>query len=181
MPLERLIGEGAPAANSDSPRLPGGAVYAVVLRPHRSLGLRGFARVIALASAAFLVPLLSLLGTAALWVTLPFVLIALAGLWHFIRRNTEDGTLEETLTVWPETIEVVRRNPRGASQDWRANPYWTRIFLHATGGPVRNYVTLRGGGREIELGAFLSPEERAALYSELRGTLDRLRGLRREG
>ena len=36
--------------------------------------------------------------------------------------------------------------------------------LHASGGPVPNYITLRGGDREVELGAFLSEDERIALF-----------------
>ena len=40
---------------------------------------------------------------------------------------------------------------------------------------VEKYLTLRGNGREIELGAFLTPGERAALYREIRDALARLR------
>lgn len=175
MPVEKLITEGAPARDAGARSMPADALYAVVLRPHRSMGPQGFARVIALAYALFLVPLLGMLGTAALWVTLPFVLLALGALWYFIRRNAADGVLYERLTVWPRAIEVVRHEPRRPERGWRADPYWARLFLHPTGGPVRNYVTLRGGGREIELGVFLSPQERAALYAELKGLLERLR------
>ena len=39
--------------------------------------------------------------------------------------------------------------------------------LHETGGPVPNYVTLSGNGREVEIGAFLSEDERVELFSEL--------------
>ncbi|MEM8820806.1 MAG: DUF2244 domain-containing protein [Pseudomonadota bacterium] len=34
-------------------------------------------------------------------------------------------------------------------------------------GRPENYLTLKGGGREIELGAFLSPEERLSLAERL--------------
>jgi uncharacterized membrane protein len=40
--------------------------------------------------------------------------------------------------------------------------------MHPKGGPVPNYVTLSGNGREVEIGAFLSEEERKALYDDLR-------------
>jgi uncharacterized membrane protein len=39
--------------------------------------------------------------------------------------------------------------------------------MHERGGPVPNYVTLTGDGREVEIGAFLSEEERISLFDEL--------------
>ena len=50
-----------------------------------------------------------------------------------------------------------------------------RIILHSTGGPVPNYLTLQGGPREVELGAFLSQDERVALRAEVQAALARLR------
>ena len=41
-------------------------------------------------------------------------------------------------------------------------------------GHVEKYLTLEGNGREIELGAFLSPWERETLHAEI-GALGRLR------
>ena len=41
------------------------------------------------------------------------------------------------------------------------------MILDETGGRVRNSLTLKGEGREVELGAFLSEAERVALHREL--------------
>ena len=43
--------------------------------------------------------------------------------------------------------------------------------------PVEKYLTLAGNGREIELGAFLSPGERVELFDEISAALDRLKTL----
>jgi uncharacterized membrane protein len=40
---------------------------------------------------------------------------------------------------------------------------------------VPQYLTLSGNGREVEIGAFLSEEERLALYPELTAALARAR------
>jgi uncharacterized membrane protein len=40
---------------------------------------------------------------------------------------------------------------------------------------IEKYLTLEGNGREIELGAFLSPWERETLYADLGAALSRLR------
>ncbi|WP_233252452.1 DUF2244 domain-containing protein [Maritimibacter sp. 55A14] len=146
-----------------------------MLRPNRSLSPQGFVVVIGLCFGFMMIPLIPLLGTMALWAMLPFLLGAIALLWYFIRRNTADGALTERLVLSDRLIRVTRHNPRGPAQEWQANPYWTSLTLHATGGPVENYITLKGSGREIELGAFLSPEERAALHAELEEALARAR------
>jgi hypothetical protein len=49
------------------------------------------------------------------------------------------------------------------------------LQLYPTQGPVPQYLTLRGNGREVELGAFLSEEERVALRDEVHSRLNALR------
>ena len=145
------------------------------LSPHRSLPPRGFVFFIAVTAAMFLMPLLGLLGTALLWGILPFALIAVGGIWWAIGRSYRDGELTEILTLAPDRISLVRRAPSGTEKSWHANPYWVTGQLYPTGGPVPAYLTLKGDGREVELGAFLSEEERRRLAEDLRERLAKLR------
>jgi uncharacterized membrane protein len=46
-----------------------------------------------------------------------------------------------------------------------------RLTVHKTGGPVPQYLTLKGNGREVELGAFLTEAERLTLADELNAAL----------
>ena len=132
--------------------------WRILLYPHRSLPRRGFAIFIAITSALFVVPLLPLIGTAALWLLLPFLVATVAAMWFFLMRNYKDAELVEELSLWPERLTLIRRDPKGQTRHWEANPYWVSAHLHDT--PVPSYLTLRGGPREVELGAFLSPVER---------------------
>ncbi|MCX7644125.1 MAG: DUF2244 domain-containing protein [Rhodobacteraceae bacterium] len=147
----------------------------LTLWPHRSLSPEGFVWFVGLTAGALALPLLSVLGSPVLWGLLPFVVLTLWGLWWAIRRNAQDGALTEELTLWRDRIQLVRREPRGRVRDWAADPYWVRVEMHESGGPVEKYLTLRGGGREVEIGAFLSPEERAVLRAELLDALARVR------
>jgi uncharacterized membrane protein len=52
-------------------------------------------------------------------------------------------------------------------KEWECNRYWTKVLKYEAEGPVPHYVTLRGEGREVEIGAFLSEEERIALFDDL--------------
>ncbi len=146
---------------------PDGKLAELRLWPHRSLPPEGFAWFIAITFGLFMLPLFSLLGTAVLWGLLPFLMGAIWLIWYFLQRSYRDGALTEELSIWPERMALERDNPRGSRQSWEANPYWVRVEIHAKGGPVEHYLTLSGAGREVEIGAFLSPEERQALHGEL--------------
>lgn len=145
------------------------------LWPHRSLTQRGFVGFVGLTAALIGVPLLAHLGSPVLWALLPFLAGTIWAIWFALRKNGRDRDIVETLSLTPDRITLVRHGPKGQRQDWEANPYWLRVTLHATGGPVPNYLTLKGQGREVELGAFLSEEERVALKRELQDRIARLR------
>jgi uncharacterized membrane protein len=147
----------------------------LTLWPHRSLPRKGFATFIGVTFLLLLIPLLSFLGTPVLWGLLPFVMGVLALTWFLLMRSYADGQLTEVLTLWPDRVELVRTNPRGPEQRWEANPYWVRVEMHGKRGPVENYLTLSGSDRTVEIGAFLSPEERVALYGELQSAFARAR------
>lgn len=152
-----------------------GPVCEAHLWPHRSLPLRGFVAFVSITCGLIAVPLLGLLGTPVLWGLLPFFIATVAGLWMAFKRSYADGSLTEEVRLWTDRIEILRRNPRGAPQSWEANPYWVRLSLRSEGGPVENYLTISGGGRNVELGAFLSPDERTDLHDRLSRALTRLR------
>jgi uncharacterized membrane protein len=141
------------------------------LWPHRSLPRRGFAAFILVTFTLITIPLYPLLGTFVLWGLLPFLLLAVAGLWWALERSYRDGDILEVLSLDPETVSLSRAARKADVQRWQANSYWARAEMHETGGPVPYYVTLKGNGRTVEIGAFLSEDERRALYGELASAL----------
>lgn len=145
------------------------------LWPHRSLTQRGFVWFVGATAGLIGLPLFGLLGSPVLWALLPFLLAAVWAIWFALRKNGRDRDIVEDLTLAADRITLVRHGPKGQRQAWEANPYWVRVTLHATGGPVPNYLTLKGEGREVELGAFLSEEERVALHADLRDRIPQLR------
>ncbi|NIZ09950.1 DUF2244 domain-containing protein [Pseudooceanicola sp. HF7] len=139
----------------------------LTLTPHRSLPRRGFAVVILLFFMLVTLPVMTMIGTRVLWGLLPFAMAALAALWWGLQRSYRDGEVTEVLTLTPDLCRLTRDGPRGKHGDWQANPYWVEVRLYETEGPVPQYITLRGNGREVEIGAFLSEDERKRLYPEL--------------
>ena len=149
------------------------ATSALRLWPHRSLTSAGFVWFIGVTAALLALPLLTQLGTAGLWVLLPFLGAAVGGIWLALRLSNR--TDSEELTLSPTAVRLVRHSPGRQDQVWQANPYWVQAGLHPTGGPVPDYLTLSGAGRVVELGAFLTADERRDLHAVLLKRLNDLR------
>lgn len=140
------------------------------LWPFGSLPNKGFAIFIMTTFMFLTLPLYTVMGTAIFWGLFPFIILAVWGMWFALRKNFRDRSILERLSIGTENCDLVRQNPKGDTQTWTCNPFWVRVHLHETGGPVPNYVTLSGNGREVEIGAFLSEDERKALYQDLAET-----------
>ncbi len=145
------------------------------LWPHRSLPRQGFVLFIGATAALIALPLLVVVGSPVLWGLLPFFCLALAGIWIALTRSYRDREILEELRLSGSRMVLTRHGPRGARQEWEANPHWVRVERHDKGGPVPHYLTLSGGPRRVEIGAFLSEEERLRLEPELRQALSALR------
>lgn len=150
-----------------------GSEERLTLWPYRSLSKKGFAVFILLTAGMISLPLLSVLGTVVLWGILPFFALVVGGMWHAIQRSYKDADMGEELRINPGAVHLVRKNVRGPSQTWECESYWAKVHMHPTGGPVPHYVTLTGHGREVEIGAFLSEDERKNLYGEIAEALRR--------
>ena len=138
------------------------------LWPYRSLPKTGFVRFIGITAIMFLFPITAVLGTPVLWGLLPFILLVTWAIWAALQRSYRDGDIIEVLKIWDDTATLTRTSPRAATKSWTENPYWIRVTKHETGGPVPHYITLKGKSvREVEIGGFLTPEERQQLYTEL--------------
>lgn len=161
----------APA--DDAPGFAEGAAPIAVLHlwPYRSLPKRGFAVVMGMAFAAVLIPVSAFIGTLAWWWLIVPALTVLGALWWFLDRSYRDGEILEELEIWPDHIRLTRTGPRRQRAEWEVNIYWVSLSQHETGGPVPHYLTLGGGGRDVEIGAFLSEDERPRLHDEIARTL----------
>lgn len=151
----------------------GAVSHRLVLWPHRSLPRRGFVWFIGATMALVSLPLIAVIGTAALWPLLVFVAIAVAGVWFALHLTYRSGHVHEVLRFDARSLSLVRRDPGRAARDWTANSFWVRALIRP--GPVESYLVLTDGRRELELGAFLTPEERRALSDQITRRLAALR------
>ena len=136
------------------------------LWPHQSMTPSGFTWFIGTTAVMLTLPLFAVLGSPVAWVLMVFFLTAIWGVWRAIMANKSARTMHEELILTSDHVFLEHVPPQGAPLTWDANPVWASVHLRPKG-PVEDYLTLRGGGREVELGAFLTPEERKELYDML--------------
>jgi len=139
----------------------------LVIRPHQSLTPPGFVWFIGLTAGLMALPLLMALGRPVLWGLLPFCLAAIAAIWWALKRSWQDRALREDLVIWQGWMRLTHKAPRKAAQIWQANPCWVRLRRIPKGAKVPDYLTLKAEGREVEIGAFLSPGKRRDLQTLL--------------
>lgn len=137
-----------------------------MLRPRRALSAGQFAGLfVALSLATFGVagyafaqgnvfaPAFALLDAA-------FIAVVLRWVWR-------QGDRFEEIALDERSLEV--RRSAQAEPAFRAHPYWVR--LRVDGGEGRERVLLGSQGRQVEVGAFLSQEERRDLARQLKDLL----------
>jgi uncharacterized membrane protein len=150
-------------------------LFDAVLYPHRSLSPRGFA--ILMAACAGLPSLVGLwFATHGAWPVLPFFGCEIVLIWWAFHANNRDARSFETVRLTPEELTVERVRPSGHRSAHRfAPPHWLRIEL-ASRPDGGNTLRLASHGRSIEVGRFLTPEERREFAGELRAAIARLIG-----
>ena len=138
----------------------------LTLWPHQSLTGRGLTWFMGSTGALLSLPLFAVLGSPIAWVLMAFFLAAIWGVWRAIMANRKHMTYHEELTLTSDRVHLAHIPWKGQKLEWEANPHWVSVNLRHDG-PVDRYLTLRGGGREVELGSFLTPEERESLHDDL--------------
>ena len=141
------------------------------LAPNRSLDSYGTKVVFAIIACGFLLPIIPFIGSPV-----GTTLTIFSGLTFYIfltllQKNFQQGTTFEEILISKNKIVVVHQEKNKAQLSWECNPYWTKVHLDANNPKLKNYLTLAGKGKHIELGAFLSPDERLELRNRIQNAL----------
>ena len=151
-----------------------GKLTTIEIWPYNSLKPIGFVFFLGVTCALISLPLFSVLGTTVFWGLFPFLFITLLGIWFALKKSLSDRQILEKLTLYKDQLVLIRQDPNGEQKEWVCSPYWARLKMYDTEGPVANYITFSGNGREVELGSFLGEHERKELFYELNRLLKKL-------
>jgi uncharacterized membrane protein len=121
-------------------------------------------------AAGFAAGLLSVLAGA--WPVAAFLGLVMALIYIAFRINYRHGRVYETLALTRRDLTVRRVDHRGRVASWRFQPTWLQILIDD---PPRHHsqLVLRSHGRNLVIGAFLTPAERLDLAGALRRALAR--------
>tara|TARA_B100001248_G_scaffold260335_1_gene248297 strand:+ start:2044 stop:2544 length:501 start_codon:yes stop_codon:yes gene_type:complete len=151
-----------------------GKVTTIELWPYNSLKPKGFAFFVGATFALIALPLFNVLGTKVFWGLFPFLFLTFIGIWFALRKSLRDRQILEQLTLYKDELVLIRQDPNGEQKEWVCSTYWSKLRMYDKEGPVANYITLSGNGREVELGSFLGEDERKELFHELNRLLKKL-------
>ena len=141
--------------------------------PHRSCDKKTFGLILVFIGIILVIPSFLFLNIFFALSILPFSLSSILVLYLVGNKNFNDALLIEKLIIYPKKIILERKEPNKTIKKWYSNPYWTKVNLY-NNGPVESYLTLKGNGKEVELGSFLTPEERINLKQKIDDTLIKL-------
>ena len=141
------------------------------LAPNRSLDSHGTKVVFTVVACGFLLPIIPFIGspigtTLTIFSGLTFYLFL-----TLLQRNFQQGSTFEEILISKNKIIVVHQEKNKEQMTWECNPYWTKVHLDINNPKLKNYLTLAGKGRRIELGAFLSPDELLQLRDKIQNAL----------
>jgi len=146
----------------------------IKLWPNRSLSYKGFVFTMIITGIGLTIPIVPILGNNVGLAIIPFALMTFVFLFFSFVVNYRYGKMYEELTISSNLIEIKRVNSDGTIKKWSANPYWVKVNLYERNQRIKNYLTLKGNGREIELGSFLAPYERKEIKNKIDNVITKI-------
>jgi len=151
------------------------SVFEACLRPHRSLGRRGFFILMAVVVGVSLLASLRFWFVGA-WPVSGFILLDAALLWGAFKLNNHAARRFEAVELRESELLVRQVDARGRVRAVRFQPYWVRVE-RPDPELAGSQLVLRSHGRVLAVGSFLPMEERLAFADALGEALGRMRRL----
>lgn len=143
------------------------------MRPHRSLSPLGFwILMAAIGGVSFTTGMVFLLAGA--WPVFGFFGLDVLLVYVFFRLNYREARAFETLTLTETELLLRKISPVGKVISYRFEPYWLRVKIDSPT-QTRSRLTLSSHGKTVEIGAFLTEDEKIGLAQEIRDALRRQR------
>ena len=143
-------------------------LFAAKLTPHRSIDPRGIRIVCAFAASLLLLPglIFYLLGA---WPVVGFMGLDVAALYWALTHSLRDGRRYEEVTLWADRLDVRQVSAKGEVQTQSFNPFFVRLVIERDIDEHTTAIKLRTRERDLVVGAFLNPDDKAT-FAQAFGT-----------
>jgi len=149
------------------------ARFDAILQPHTSLEPRGFMLVMALVGVTSFIAGVAFVIAGA-WPVFGFFGLDVALVYLAFKMNYRDARRYETVTLTDDELTVRKVEPSGRRKTFHFQPYWLQVDLDDPPGPGSELM-LRTHGSALEIGKFLTADEKADFARALRAELRLLR------
>jgi uncharacterized membrane protein len=134
-------------------------IFSATLRPHRSLGRRGFLALMAVIAGLWFFTGLYFVALGA-WPVLGFVGLDLFAIWLAFRLNYRAARAYEDIEVSRTALVIRKVGPSGRAQEIRFNPQWARLEVERLHEEGVTRIAVRMREARVPIGAFLNPDDR---------------------
>jgi len=153
----------------------GQSLFTAVLKPHRSLGPRGFLALMGLLAAVSFAAGIAFLVVGA-WPVFGFFGLDLALVYLAFRASYRSGQAREEIDMTAEALTLRRFAPNGRLvSEIILNPYWSRLQLERDHEGRLTRIRLASHGARHELADALGPTAREGLAAALSQALAAVR------
>jgi uncharacterized membrane protein len=141
-------------------------IFSAVITPHRSLPRVGFLVLMAAFGAVSFIAGMAFLIDGA-WPVFGFFGLDVVLLYWAFRLNYRHAGAYEEVKVTPTALTVRKVSHLGRVREWVLNPLWVKLDMTEIHefGIERLFLVARG--KQLGIGGFLSPNEKASFAKEL--------------
>ena len=135
-------------------------LFAALLTPHRSLSPSAIRWVIAFTALMASIPGIAFFAMGA------WPVVGLMGLdvilltWALTASYTDKDAFEE-ITLWPDALEIRNVSKTGKETNFSLNPFMVRFSVSRDDGARITALKIVARDTEIEIGRFLTPDDKA--------------------
>ena len=145
------------------------AVFQATLTPHRSATPQQQLLVILLVIAT-IVPAGVVFVIAGAWPVTGFMGLEIVLLFFAFKINQWQSIARQVIQVSRARFRLMRTDTRGRTQHWEWTPAWIQVLV-ADSPKRKNQLEIRSHGETVEIGEFLTADERVDLAKNLRHAL----------
>ena len=136
-------------------------LFSARLTPHRSMSARGHRIVMAVLIGLAIVPTVFFAARGA-WPIVGFLGLDIVLIWWALTHAFKRSSVSEEVTLWADELEFRQVDDKGKVTLKRFNPFFVKLLIDRDYNEHTTGLRLKTHDEEVQIGAFLSPEEKSS-------------------